>query len=108
MYLYLEYNNTYRPVFTIHPNFVVEVIIFTFFNLITWYAVNRDQKVRQLNHIIYVTYLIQNIIFVLELALNPYIIPKDPTIHSNEYLGYLAYHNLRDRICDRCLLIKDN
>lgn len=57
-------------------------------------------------HITLATLVFQNFFFLMTILTNPGILQRDPSIHSKEYLRYLAVKNKESSLCFKCQLIK--
>lgn len=92
------------PLFTIGPDWKFSLIEILLVNLLVGLSVRYCHGIMQV--ITLTTLCIQNISFLLTITKNPGMLRKDPTIHTAEYLRYLAAKNKERAICFKCNLIK--
>lgn len=92
------------PLLTIGPDWKFSLVEIFLMNLILGLASRNGEGLLQL--ITIGVLALQNIFFLATMTSNPGMLRRDPTIHTTEYLRYLAAKNQERAVCLRCNLIK--
>jgi len=103
------YKKGIEPIFSIGPDFHLSITELVLVNLGMFLLMENTAEYGTLEYWAYLACtIVHNIAFICAILLNPGMLSRDPSIHSIAYLKKIAKLDLKDRICEKCNLIKPN
>ena len=103
--LYFDSYSKSEPILTLGPDWPYVAAKFLIINFIVGYSINTFEKTSWFHYIFEWVLFTWNILFVVLCLWNPGIAPKDPNVHSIEYLKKLQSNNHIFKICKKCNII---
>jgi len=103
------YKKGMEPIFSIGPDIHLSIAELALVNFGMYILIYNTTEYGSLQYWIYLaSTIVHDFAFTFTILFNPGMLSRDPSIHSNSYLNKIAKLDLRERICEKCELIKPN